>query len=83
LKEMLCLQSVIALSKAIKRLDCCNILLYQVCEKDHCNFEMIVKSAFNCFAKNELKRLNGRASAEIPTKVSRSISKLNGKTVDI
>ena len=29
-------------------------LLYQKCAKNHCNFEFILKIAYNCFAKNEL-----------------------------
>ena len=71
-----------ALFNAIERLGCCYSLLHQVYASDHCNFDMIVKSAFNCFAKNELKRLNSSAIVEIPAKVSRSISKLSGKTFD-
>ena len=33
-------------------------MAHQKCAKNHKNFEMIVEFAFNCFAKNELKRLN-------------------------
>lgn len=50
------------------------------CAFSHANFELIVKSAFNCFAKNHLKRLNSRPCPEDPQpKVLRKIRKLTSK----
>ena len=48
------------------------------CSAGHSNFTWIVESAFNCFAKNELKRFNDRKS-DPPTKMSRTVRKLSGK----
>lgn len=50
------------------------------CSSNHNNFNMIVQSAFNCFAKNELKRLNCQAMPEEPpAKVMRKVRKLTSK----
>ena len=46
----------------------------------HCNFTWIVESAFNCFAKNQLKRINDRKLVDPPAKMSRTIRKLTGKS---
>ena len=54
-------------------------VLNQVCSKQHENFDVVVQSAFNCFAKNELKRLNSR-KAEPPAKMQRTARKLNSST---
>ena len=55
-------------------------LLYQKCAKNHCNFEFILQTAYNCFAKNELKRLNSR-SGDTPAKMARNMRKLSSKTL--
>ena len=55
-------------------------LLNQKCAKNHCNFKFILQSAYNCFAKNELKRLNSR-SGDPPVKMARNIRKLSSKTL--
>ena len=55
-------------------------LLNQKCAKNHCNFEFILQSAYNCFAKNELKRLNSR-SGDPPAKMARNIRELSSKTL--
>ena len=38
-------------------------LLQEKCSASHCNFKKIVETAFNCFAKNELKRFNACKTA--------------------
>ena len=55
-------------------------LLNQRCAKNHCDFEFILQSAYNCFAKNELKRLNSR-SGDPPAKMARNIQKQSSKTL--
>ena len=50
------------------------------CSAGHCNFTWIVESALNCFAKNELKRINDRKLVDPPAKMSRTIRKLTGKS---
>ena len=54
-------------------------VLNQVCLKQHENFDAVAQSAFNCFAKNELKRLNS-GKAEPPAKMQRTARKLNSST---
>lgn len=55
-------------------------LLNTYCASGHANFNLIVETAFNCFAKNELKRINSKPSlAEPPTKNLRKIRKLTSK----
>ena len=50
------------------------------CDMQHINFDLIVQTAFNCFAKNELKRLNAsRMAEEPPAKQLRKIRKLTSK----
>ena len=55
-------------------------LLEQRCSAGHFNFKMIVESAFNCFAKNELKRLNSSKDAPPQLSSGRKIRKLNAKS---
>ena len=55
------------------------ILTQQECEEGHCNFSLILQSLFNCFAKNELKRIN-RCEIEAPAKMSRGLRKLSSKS---
>ena len=38
----------------------------------HKNFEIILQTAFNCFAKKELKRLN-QCQGEAPAKMSKTL----------
>ena len=45
-------------------------LVDQLCENGHCNFVPIVQSPFNCFAKNELKRIN-QCEIKAPAKISK------------
>ena len=33
-------------------------MLKHTCAEEHCNYILIAQSSFNCFAKNELKRIN-------------------------
>ena len=54
-------------------------MVHQKCAKNHKNFEMIVESAFNCFAKNELKHLNV-SQPEPPSKMTCTVQKLNSKS---
>ena len=50
------------------------------CSLRHENFHLFAQIAFNCFAKNELKRLNSRAMPdEPPVKVMRKVCKLTSK----
>ena len=52
------------------------------CDMQHINFDLIVQTAFNCFAKNELKRLNAsRMAEEPPAKQLRKIRKLTSKAL--
>ena len=55
------------------------MLLNIKCGQDHINFSAIVRSLFNCFAKNELKRLN-QCEIEPPAKMSRTVRKLTSKS---
>ena len=50
------------------------------CSAGHSNFTWIVESAFNCLAKNELKRFNDRKS-DPPAKMSRTVKKLSRKVL--
>ena len=50
------------------------------CDMQHINFHLIVQTAFNCFAKNELKHLNAsRMAEEPPAKQLRKVRKLTSK----
>ena len=56
--------------------------IFKLCLASHYNFELILKIVFNCFAKNELKRLN--TPKEEPQLRSRKMRKLNsGSSVNI
>lgn len=55
-----------------------NHVLSQRCTNDHANFELIAQCSFNCFAKNELKRLN--SSQDMPAKMSRTVRKLQSSS---
>ena len=50
------------------------------CSSNHENSKLLVQTAFNCFVKNILKRLNSRPMAdEPPAKVLRKVRKLTSK----
>ena len=49
------------------------------CSSDHTNFKLIVRTVFNCFAKNQLKKLNCRPSLDPPGKSLQKIRKLTFK----
>ena len=53
-------------------------LLNQTCNEGHCNFKTILQSFFNCFSKNELKRVN--KCDEPPAKINRGVKKLTSKS---
>ena len=56
-------------------------LLDTKCESGHVNFDLIIQTAFNCFAKNEPKRFDSKPSlGDPPKKDSRRIRKLASKT---
>ena len=55
-------------------------LLNQKCAKNHCNVEFILQTAYNCFAKDELKRLNLR-SGDPSAKMARNMQRLSSKTL--
>ena len=46
------------LSNVAKFSEALSTAKYLSCNQMHVNFKLIVQTAFNCFAKNELKRLN-------------------------
>lgn len=69
---------VSALTHLVKQNSDHDFLLDQTCEEGHCNFKAILQSLFNCFAKNELKRLN--QCEEPPAKMSRGVRKLTSKS---
>ena len=52
---------------------------YCSCGQMHVNCILILLTAFNCFAKNELKRLN-QCHVDAPSKMSRSARKLTAKS---
>ena len=58
----------------------CKDFLNQKCTKNYCNFGFILQTAYNCFAKNELKRLKSR-SKHPPSKMARNTRKLSSKTL--
>ena len=64
-----------AVSCIAKQPDFIHVLLDIKCSAGHDNFDPIIKCAFNCFAKNELKGLNA-PKLEAPAKMSRTIRKL-------
>ena len=60
----------------------CGSVIDQVCSAGHSNFSLIVQSAFNCFAKNELKRFNAPKHEE-PDLKSRKIRKITSNSTKI
>ena len=55
-------------------------LLFVECDASHNNFDLITQTAFNCFAKNELKRMNSKSIPEdMPARKQRKIRKLSSK----
>ena len=57
----------------------CNLIAIK-CNSDHTNFKFIVRTVFNCFAKNHLKKLNSRPATENPQKkFLKKIRKLTSK----
>ena len=56
-----------------------NGAISQTCSKMHNNFSLILQTAFNCFAKNELKRLNN-CIIDAPAKMQRIVRKLTAKS---
>ena len=55
-----------------------SFLLKQKCSADHYNFEAIIGVAFNCFAKNNLQRINNKSY--LPQSSSKKLRKLQFKT---
>jgi len=53
--------------------------LVKTCSNMHNNFKLILQIAFNCFAKNELKRLN-ECTIDAPEKMTRTVRKLTAKS---
>jgi len=53
-------------------------VLDQSCTRNHNDFKLIIQTAFNCFAKIELKRLNCK-KAKPPAKMHPTKRKLNSK----
>ena len=48
------------------------------CSNGHYNFNLLVQSTFNCFAKNYLKQLNSRPTANDPSpKILRKVKKFS------
>ena len=47
-----------------------------ICSEGHSNFKLILQTVFNCFAKNELKRLNAPSTAPALMVTARKIRKL-------
>ena len=54
-------------------------VLQRSCDAGHQNFELILATTFNCFAKNELKRLNAPKVAPSLMSSNRKIRKLTSK----
>ena len=70
-------QFVKAVCEVIHGSDMFQSLLTANCANQHFNFEAIWKSLFNCFAKNELKRLNIQpVEGELAPKVMHTVRKL-------
>lgn len=60
--------------------DMLQCLLSKRCNQLHSNFELILSIIFNCFAKNELKRINAQSMAnELVSKTTRVCRKLTSK----
>ena len=79
LKRLLCAQNsrsdfCAAATRAVSNSPSLLHLINVKCTTGYSCFEAILKIAFNCFAKNQLKRLNSHPSAE---KLTRKIRKLS------
>ena len=83
-KQFLCFNNqrvafISVLTEVVKQnADQHEFLLNQTCNEGHCNFKAILQSIFNCFAKNELKRVN--KCDKPPAKMSRGVRKLTSKS---
>ena len=55
------------------------VLAEQTRTQGHNNFMLMMRTMFNCFAKNEFKRINQCTRAS-PEKMARTITKLNSQT---
>ena len=55
------------------------VLAVQTCAQGHNNFVLILQTIFNCFAKNQLKRIN-QCTVAPPEKMARTPRKLHSKT---
>ena len=51
----------------------------QICVHEHYNFIPIVQSKFNCFAKNQLKRIN-QCAVDHPATMCRGLHKSSSKS---
>ena len=58
-----------ASSAVVKSRTSCDLTNFK-CSLNHLNFNLTVHTAFNCFAKNQLHRLNSRASLDDPPQKS-------------
>ena len=85
LKRLLCAQNsrsdfCAAATRAVSNSPSLLHLINVKCATGHSCFEAILKIAFNCFAKNQLKRLNSCPSAENPPeKLTGKIRKLSSQ----
>ena len=73
---------ITAVRKMVETSALLNGLLNVECtsSEKHKNFDLVIQASFNCFAVNELKRLNSKPVAEeIPAKTLRKIRKLTSK----
>ena len=70
-----------AVSCIAKQSDFIHVLLDMKCSVRHNNFDPIIKCAFNCFAKNELKHLNA-PKLEAPAKMCRTVRKLTSNNTN-
>ena len=61
--------------KTIRSYDMLQCLLSTRCAQLHCNFELISRSIFNCFAKNKLKMFNAQLSESAPAPKAMRISR--------
>ena len=52
--------------ETVRSNDMLQCLLSTSCNQLHCNFKLILNIIFNCFAKNELKRMNAQSIANDP-----------------
>ena len=70
-----------AVAKSVQSPEILLSLFHIQCSAKHANFQFILQSVFNCCAKNQLKRTNGRPNlSDLPSKAMRCIKKLTGKS---